>query len=63
MWWLYSEKSEVLLELLVRRTETEEDIYRHQQWIRFPGGFVLQLQVPVHKIRFATGTISIQAAV
>jgi hypothetical protein len=50
---LYSDKAEGLLELLVRRMETEEDIYHHRQWFRFPGGFVMQLQIPIRKIRFA----------
>ncbi|MFL5340778.1 MAG: hypothetical protein ACJ8F7_11565 [Gemmataceae bacterium] len=49
---LCSDNFEGRLELVVTRLETEEDVYRHRQWCRSPGGFVLQLQVPIHKIRF-----------
>ncbi len=50
---LYSDNAEGRLELLVRRMETEEDIYHHRQWLRFPGGYVMQLQFAISKIRFA----------
>ena len=50
---LYSDKSEGRLELVVTRMETEEDVYHHRQWYRFPGSYVMQVQIPVRKIRIA----------
>src|SRR5205823_890233 len=50
---LYSDRSEGRLELVVTRLETEEDVYHHRQWYRFPGGYVMQLQISVRRIRFA----------
>jgi hypothetical protein len=50
---LYGGSGEGIIELRVRRTETEKDVYQYQRWFGFPGeGMTAHLEMQIRRCVF-----------
>ena len=50
---LYGSDSEGTIDLLVKRLETEQLIYRYRRWLAFPGaGQFVHLEMPIRRCSF-----------